>query len=177
MNPVKGLVRGKVASPEDLCGAISNRMNKIIILVIIPVTLIILFLVFVNGKSGDSNPQISVQPVQTSFLLEEQKDKQRAVSVSVEPTSLGPSLAIWDFKIALDTHSVALDQDMTKASVLIDDHGNNYQPITWEGTEPGGHHRDGILKFKSINPFPENVTLIIKDIGGISQRIFKWKLN
>jgi predicted small integral membrane protein len=66
---------------------------------------------------------------------------------------------------------------MAKVSVLLDDMGNSHQPTAWEGAEPGGHHREGILKFDPITTKIKSLTLKIKDIGGISERAFQWSLN
>ena len=151
-------------------------MKKLIILIIIPVALIILFSVFVNNKKEDPTPQFSEQPQERGLLLEEQKDERGEVSIAVTPTvNLGAN--ILEFKIILSTHSVVLDHDMTQVSVLLDDVGNSYIPIAWEGAEPGGHHREGVLKFNPITLEPTTLTLKIKGIGGIQERTFQWQLN
>ena len=151
-------------------------MKKLIILIIIPVVLIILFSVFVNNKTGTLTPQFSEQPQEEGLLLEEQKDERGEVGVVVIPM-IDPDAKKWEFKVTLDTHSVALDQDMTQVSVLLDDVGTSHLPIAWEGAEPGGHHREGVLKFNPITPEPNTLTLKIKGIGGIQERTFQWQLN
>ena len=75
----------------------------------------------------------------------------------------------------MDTHSVELDQDMTKITVLVDDQGKEYKPLGWEGTV-GGHHREGMLIFNQITPTPKSVKLKISGIGDVV-RSFVWQLE
>jgi hypothetical protein len=72
----------------------------------------------------------------------------------------------------MNTHSVELDQDMTKIAILVDDQGKEYKPISWEGPV-GGHHREGMLIFNQITPNPKSVELKISSIGGVV-RSFTW---
>lgn len=76
---------------------------------------------------------------------------------------------VWTFEAILDTHSVNLDQDLTKTAVLIDDKKNEYKSISWEGDPAGGHHRKGILKFKPVLPFPSKIELKLKDIACVDK--------
>lgn len=101
-------------------------------------------------------------------------DDQPPVAIKATPIEFGQNTKIWKFAVVFDTHSGSLDQDPIKAISLADDKGNIYQPIMWEGSGPGGHHREGALIFNPIQPLPEYVELKIKDIGGIDERSFKW---
>ena len=76
----------------------------------------------------------------------------------------------------MSTHSVELDQDLTQVTVLVDDQGKEYKPLSWEGAI-GGHHREGTLIFDSITPIPKLIEMKIRDIDGISERSFKWDLK
>ena len=76
----------------------------------------------------------------------------------------------------MDTHSVELDQDMTESAVLIDGQDKEYKPIGWEGPS-GGHHREGVLVFDPIEPMPKYIELKIKNIGGVTERLFKWNIE
>lgn len=102
-------------------------------------------------------------------------DQQADVTVAVTPRDLSPQSGEWKFDIGMDTHSVELNQDMAKSAVLLDDQGTEYTPIAWEGPV-GGHHRQGILIFKSITPAPGSVQLKISGIGDVI-RIFNWQLK
>lgn len=108
--------------------------------------------------------------------LETKKSNDGPVTVAVTPKSLGESLASWDFDITLNTHSEELGEDLVAVSELVDDQGKSYKPISWEGTLPGGHHREGVLKFNPISPRPKSIELKIKNVGGIPERSFKWNL-
>lgn len=118
------------------------------------------------------NPNQEQQTNQSSF--ETKKDERGLVSITATPQILGKDGAQWKFNIALDTHSVELDQDLMQIATLTDDKGSVYKPTAWEGAGPGGHHREGVLVFGPINPFPQSIELKIKDMGGIPERSFKW---
>ncbi len=136
------------------------------------------------GVPKDQAPQLnSSQPLgqiveETSSRQWETKiDEQSQVVVQVTPIELGKGAKTWKFAIILDTHSGSLDEDMVKTSFLSDEQGNVYQPIAWEGSPPGGHHREGALVFNALEPGPSSIGLKIKDIGGVEERLFKWELK
>lgn len=104
-------------------------------------------------------------------------NSEAAVTVKVTPTNIAPEAASWDFEIALSTHSVALDQDMRRAAVLMDAAGAPRQAQRWDGDPPGGHHRKGVLRFQPLADMPEFLDLRIKGIGGVSERVFRWRLT
>lgn len=140
------------------------------------------FLVFYNPKPArapapDSNPIQSNSDVSNSLQKWESKiDEQANVTVTVTPSELGAESKEWKFDIVMSTHSVELDQDMTKVAVLIDDSGKEYSPVRWEGAPIGGHHREGILIFNKITPASKSIELKISNIGAVV-RTFDWQLN
>lgn len=67
--------------------------------------------------------------------LSPQSNSDGGVTVTVAPESLSSSP--WKFKLVFDTHTGSLDQDVAKIAVLIDDKGNTYRPLAWEGDPPG----------------------------------------
>jgi len=84
------------------------------------------------------------------------------------------------FDVAMNTHSVDLDQyNLGELAVLRDDMGNEYHPVSWDSA-PGGHHRRGTLTF----PIPDSlsqgkakyVEILIRDVAGIKERVLKWEL-
>ncbi|MEK6983927.1 MAG: hypothetical protein AABX33_05115 [Nanoarchaeota archaeon] len=91
-------------------------------------------------------------------------------NVEFQVTPVSPS----EFQIVISTHSVDLDFDLTQISTLNDGLGNIYKPLKWEGSEPGGHHRSGILKFPEINSITKSIKLEIRDS---TKREFKWNLD
>lgn len=103
-------------------------------------------------------------------------NSEAAVTVEVTPMNISPEAESWDFEISLSTHSVALDQDMRHVAVLIDTAGAPRQPLSWDGDPPGGHHRKGVLRFQPLAGTPEFLDLRIKGIGGVSERVFRWRL-
>ena len=67
------------------------------------------------------------------------------VTVKITPVRVDGNGA--EFKVALDTHSVDLDIDIAKGS-LFTVAGASWGAAAWEGAEPGGHHREGTLRFR-----------------------------
>lgn len=78
------------------------------------------------------------------------------------------------FDIALDTHSVNLDAlDLKAVSLLRDEAGNTYQPTRIEN-KGSGHHRQVILVFPKPSGEVKKLELVIKDIAGVKERLFRW---
>lgn len=151
-------------------------MNKAITIFILVLAFIGGFLVFYNPKPASlpvqSNSDVSNSPQKWESKI----DEQASVTVTVTPTDISVDTNEWKFNVVMDTHSVELDQNMVEATILIDNPGEEYKPLRWEGAEPGGHHREGVLIFSPIIPYPQHMTLKIKDIGGV-QRLFWWVLT
>ena len=80
------------------------------------------------------------------------------------------------FEVIFNTHQGDLNFDLTKQSVLVDDAGNEYLPVEWQGGT-GGHHLSGQLIFPSINSEATKITLVISDIYEVKERMFEWDLN
>jgi uncharacterized membrane protein len=109
--------------------------------------------------------------------LAPQTDQAGGVTVKVTPRNLGRNAAVWEFAVVLDTHTQDLSQDLTRSAVLVDALGARHLPLGWEGAAPGGHHREGVLKFKPLAPEAQAVALEISGIGGTSVRTFRWQLR
>lgn len=154
-------------------------MKYLLILVILFVSAgLVYFIVFTKEQPQSNNNQQAKQidiPAQSTW--ETKVDEQSPVTIKVTPLLLGKNSEKWEFQIVFDTHSGSLDEDLLTVISLIDDNGISYQPISWEGTGPGGHHRKGILTFNAINPTPLAVELKINNVGGIAKRGFKWELK
>ena len=80
------------------------------------------------------------------------------------------------FKLEFNTHSVELDFDIEKITRLSDDRRKDYGQSTWEGSPPGGHHREGTLTFPELLGDVKSATLIISAVSGIAERKFTWQL-
>lgn len=124
-----------------------------------------------TGEPAQGSPNVTRGQWETKI------DDQPPVSIQITPVELGSMASQWRFDITLTTHSGSLDQDLTKAVSLTDNKGNMYSPIAWEGPSPGGHHLQGILVFKAINPTPLYVVLKVKNVGQVPERLFKWNLE
>ncbi len=125
-----------------------------------------------SGSGAPVSPQASGVSSQSQW--ESKSDDQANVTVIVKPLDLRPESKVWTFDIGMNTHSVELNQDMTKIAVLVDDTGKEYQPLGWEG-DAGGHHREGTLSFSSISPTPKSVTLRVSGIADVV-RTFTWSI-
>ena len=147
-----------------------------ILLVILVAVLKDSFSISIGPKSASTSTN-TVDPTQNKNSgLETKESNEGPVVVTVIPRSLEEDLATWDFEVTLNTHSEELSADLVAISELVDDQGKSYNPISWEGSPPGGHHRSGILKFNPILPKPKSLELTIKNIGETAERSFKWDL-
>ncbi|MBI2546404.1 hypothetical protein HYV81_04445 [Candidatus Woesearchaeota archaeon] len=109
-------------------------------------------------------------PIQAAYKFPAaQTSSQNNVDFTVTPVSSS------EFKVSINTHSVELDFDVTKIALLYDDLEDAYQPVSWEGSPPGGHHREGILSFPDINQQAKSIKLVISDHG--NRREFAWDLR
>lgn len=106
-----------------------------------------------------------------------QRSSAGGVTVAVTPQNLAASAKSWDFKVVLDTHAGELNDDLVKTAALLDDKGRRYVPVQWEGAGPGGHHREGVLRFNAISPRPKAIELQIGRAGEAKPRVFTWQLK
>lgn len=83
---------------------------------------------------------------------------------------------IWEFEVRLETHAHSLDEDLARVSRLLVN-GEEYAPLAWEGTPPGGHHRKGVLRFRTVSPPPATLELRIRLNGEAAPRNFSWPLH
>ncbi|OHB00962.1 MAG: hypothetical protein A3E94_00855 [Candidatus Zambryskibacteria bacterium RIFCSPHIGHO2_12_FULL_44_12b] len=152
-------------------------MNKAAIIPILTLVLIGVFIVLYSSKPVSSPAKNSLSTEETQAKWESKTDEQENVTVTVTPVAIDFSSQTteWKFDIVLNTHSVELNQDLTEVATIVDDAGKEYKPLRWEGAEAGGHHREGMLVFAPINPYPRYLKLIIKSVGDV-ERLFSWTL-
>lgn len=154
-------------------------MNKVNTLLAILLLGAIVFFVFSFEKSRDREAgAIQANPNRAETLTslgETLTNNEGNVAVSVAPLDSSYSSKVWLFKVSLNTHSTDISEDLAAQTSLF---GGfiPYQPLSWQGDPPGGHHRNGILQFKPIVPKPKSVTLVIRGVGGVSERKFVWNL-
>ncbi|KKQ43415.1 MAG: hypothetical protein US60_C0002G0023 [Microgenomates group bacterium GW2011_GWC1_37_8] len=149
-------------------------MNTKIIIVVGIILGAMLFGSLVFKQKETPRLESEQQEVQTS--LAPQTNSEGAVEVEVTPIEISDTSDLRQFKIVLNTHSVELDQDLTKSTLLFDNKRNQYEPLSWDGAPPGGHHREGVLTFRPVSPQPSSIELVIKDVDGIKERKFSWNL-
>ncbi len=118
-------------------------------------------------KKAAQTPQSSAVP---TSVLETQTNSEGPVTIKITP-KLSSGLA---FEMVLDTHSEELDADLIQVTTLKDENDKEYKPIRWEGSPPGGHHREGVLTFGTIARPPRTLQLVIRGIGGVLERKFLW---
>jgi hypothetical protein len=114
--------------------------------------------------------------VSAAAAFETQKSSANRVRVDVKPIQLTIGQPA-RFQVWLNTHFVALGDDLAAAAVLRDDQGHTYRATAWEGSPPGGHHRKGVLEFPKLEGSPASLTLIIKGVAGVPERLFRWELR
>ena len=99
------------------------------------------------------------------------------VTVKVTPKDVSPQAAVWTFAVVLDTHSQELQDDLAKAATLLDARGGRHAPLAWDGAPPGGHHREGLLRFKGLGAQDDALELQIQRAGEQTPRVFRWKVR
>lgn len=111
-----------------------------------------------------------------AHAYDRKSNRENRVRVDVVPVQLVSGKPA-QFEVRMNTHSGDIGQDMVSVCALKDDNDREYQPVSWDGSPPGGHHRSGILEFPSIDGNTESVTLVIRNIANVPERIFTWKLE
>ena len=127
-------------------------------------------LYYVVSEKGVANQVSEQTTLQTQTLTD------GAVIYKVIPKNLTTLATTWDFEINLDTHTGSLDQDLVAIVRLVDDKGNEYRSVKWEGAPPGGHHREGTLKFSAVTPRPTFIELNIQTTDSTKEANLRWNL-
>ena len=120
---------------------------------------------------------LGLTAVASAEPLQPRTSNAAAVTVEVKPLGLTPVAKSWDFEVTMNTHTQALDQDLARVSVLVDDGDKQYTPSAWKGDPPGGHHRKGVLQFAPVPGNPKSLELRITGVGAPQARVFAWKLR
>lgn len=102
-----------------------------------------------------------------------QSTSERGVIVKVTPNPAPAGATEWEFAVVLDTHSEELADDLAKSSVLLVD-GREIWPSQWSGAAPGGHHREGVLKFAAPDQPAATLELRIQRVNEATPRVFRW---
>lgn len=102
-------------------------------------------------------------------------NSQSAVTVKVTPRTMQGD--IWEFEMVFDTHSQELKDDLLKNAALVPAGGSPVAAIEWKGDPPGGHHREGVLRFNAVKPTPARLELRLDRAGEPKPRSFHWSLK
>ena len=106
------------------------------------------------------------------------KQSIRGGGVTVDVTFLKEGGDAATFQVALNTHSVNLDDYSFEEIVrLRDGQGGELVPTAVEGAEGGGHHRRATLRFAWPEPKPESLELVVKGVAGVTERVFRWTIE
>lgn len=126
-----------------------------------------------NSSPNESAVASTTAGSANSSGMEAQTVDGGSVSIKVTPAALKRGQPL-EFDIAMDTHSVDLANDMLKAVVLRDDSGMEFTPTAWNGPGGGGHHREGKIEFAPLTMSTKSLTLVVKNIAGVPERIYQW---
>jgi hypothetical protein len=135
-------------------------------------TAVALLVTACGGASGSTSSVSPPTLAAASAALDTQTSDAGNVVVDVTPISLGG--ARWDFKVSFNTHSVNLAFDPAQISLLRCDQGQEFQPVAWDGSGPGGHHRSGVLSFARPDHRVSSVELVMRGVAQVPERIFHW---
>jgi hypothetical protein len=105
-----------------------------------------------------------------------QSNNQDSVRVDVRPVQLLPGRPA-KFEIRMNTHSGDLSQDLVAVCSLKDSSGREYRPTSWDGSPPGGHHRSGVLEFPELGDAARSITLVIREVANVPERVFNWSIE
>ena len=109
--------------------------------------------------------------------LETRTNTAEGVTVKVTPKVVSPEAAAWELAVVLDSHTQELSDDLSKTAAMVDANGVRRSPTSWVGAGPGGHHREGVLRFEAIKPRPAAIELQIQRPGESAPRSFRWDLK
>ena len=126
--------------------------RSLILASVATIAVVLAWVVFAAGGDPDST-------LVGTTGLETRTVSSRDVDVKIEPRQLDAQGAV--FAITLDTHSVELSMELTAAEFEV---GGIPWPVAgWDGDGPGGHHREGTLRFDAAGPAAGTVRLVLSD--------------
>lgn len=155
----------------------------------IVVAVIVLFISFFGVKNWSKNKSVQnsraisnsvinnlqMTGFEQTISLPTKSNDSGGLSIEATPIDFSFDQPV-QFEIVLITHQGDLDFDLNQQSVLVDDLGNTYLPLEWQGGR-GGHHLSGTLIFPQPKEGIKQFKLVIKDIYNVGERIFEWNLE
>ncbi len=91
------------------------------------------------------------------------------VAVTLIPTAAGSGTL--KARVVLETHSVSLDGIAFEDVVVLRPAAGSDLPPAAVEPRGAGHHREAVVVFAAP---PGPVRIVVKDVGGIPERIFSW---
>ncbi len=128
--------------------------RRLIMLVVMVAIVVAAFSVIVGSQ--DDNVNESRETSSTSGL-ETRRLTVSGVDIEIKPLRLDDQEAV--FAVSLDTHEVDLSADLTRSTLDVD--GTVRPAESWSGDGPGGHHREGHLRFRLDQRLNGSVTLVL----------------
>ena len=123
---------------------------------------ILILLTLLSALSGCLS---SDQPQADMLVPRENSEAGIKITVTYLPDIIDATA--FDIKV---TSHMDYNDAFANISYLRDTGGITYQPLSYEGS--GGHHASGILRFPKIEG--KNFELVIQDIAGVKERVFRW---
>lgn len=134
------------------------------------VGLTVLLLVAVASVAGWTGEGLAASAAQAKL-----SQQVAGGGVTVAATLLKDQAETTAIKLVLDTHSANLDgYNFEAIATLRDDSGKTYPVEAVEQASGGGHHRQAVLRFGKVTPQAKSIELVVKDVAGVKERIFRW---
>ena len=132
-----------------------------------------------NPSAGTANPSADPVVSGSSGSAYPATQRNEGGQVTVVATWTGPAAGA-AIDIALDTHSIDLDQlDLADATVR-NDRGETLTARPW-AAPTGGHHREGTLTFDgNAEEFLAGarwMELVLVGVGGVPERTLRWEVG
>lgn len=118
------------------------------------------------GEAQGAGPQKEEQKSGGPLKTQERAEAGVAAKVDLESTD-----GTIRFKVTLETHTVELDKYKFDEIVVLRAGGKEYKARV-KSQEGSGHHRSAVAEFD--NPMTKEVEIVIKDVAGVKERIFKF---
>lgn len=142
----------------------------------------VLVILLLGGCAAGQSQQVSepLAPAEqrlSGWDLSPRHNDAGRVAIEVQPLTLGDGQEIWEFGVALNTHSVDLSYDLMEVAELRCERGEEYQPSSWDGSPPGGHHRRGVLRFAALDHPTSFIEIVIRNVADVPERLFRWETD
>lgn len=135
------------------------------------------------SRASGTAPAAGTPPPRVAAPLT-QTNEAGNVTVKVTWTNPGATGEGPRFEVALDTHSVNLDEYRLEDLAVLRAGGREVKPESWSDSGGSGHHRGGVLRFPAqvdgrpvVGPDAASVELVIRNIAGVAERVFQWEVR